>query len=402
MADQPPDPSDSTGIDFSDASELDMVCLSPDTGPKIVIMPKQPDPKTKPSESASAQAGSEMVMPGEPSTPASGSSSSAPDKPAPFGLQMAQLVIIPALIVIACISLAWMFSVLASAKDDIDTHLLKLRQSSGAGKLAMGLQDPRYKDRGLAAYNIATMIRHETDPKEKLRISTALSEILEQHVAKDEYVLQDYLLRALGQLGQPGGLDTIMKRLDAPHPRIRQGAIGGVLSWPDAHEARRGLGALTARLTDDDPIVRAIAAAAVGQIATPQDEHVIESLRSSMQNADGLEMREARWNAAVALAKLGDTQGGRFVADVLLDRSVLAEMPAGETGPSVEQKMTRGMADRVMLSTLASVYQTNDPRIWRRVSQIADNDPSRVVKTAAQKLLRSRSSQRPKTDNEPD
>ena len=185
---------------------------------------------------------SEMVMPGQQSTPPSGSPPSAPDKPTPWGLQMAQLVIIPALIVIACITLAWMFSVLAGAKDDIDTHLLKLRQSSGAGKLAMGLQDPRYKDRGLAAYNIATMIRHETDPDEKLRISTALAEILEQHVAPDEYVLQDYLLRALGQLGQPGGLDAIMERLDAPHPRIRQGAIGGVLSWPDTHEAPTSVG----------------------------------------------------------------------------------------------------------------------------------------------------------------
>ena len=358
----------------------------------------------KPSESThpnNSNMGSEMIMPGQQSTPAS-EAPSAPGKPTPWGLQMAQLIIIPALIVIACISLAWMFSVLAGAKDDIDTHLLKLRQSSGAGKLAMGLQDPRYKDRGLAAYNIATMIRHETDPDEKLRISTALTEILEQHVAPDEYVLQDYLLRALGQLGQPGGLDTIIKRLDAPHPRIRQGAIGGVLSWPDTHEARRALGTLAARLNDDDPIVRAIAAAAVGQIAGPEDQHVIESLRSSMQNAEGLEMREARWNAAVAMAKLGDAQGGRFVADVLLDRSVLAAMPAGETGPSVEQKMTRGMADRVILSTLASVYQTDDQQIWDKITQIADNDPSRVVKTAAEKLLKSRSTQRSKTDKEPD
>ena len=148
--------------------------------------------------------------------------------------------------------------------------------------------------------------------------------------------------------------------------------------------------------------MRAIAAAAVGQIAGPQDQQVIESLRSSMQNADGLEMREARWNAAVAMAKLGDAQGGRFVADVLLDRAVLAAMPAGETGPSVEQKMTRGMADRVILSTLASIYQTDDEQIWDKITQIADNDPSRVVKTAAEKLLKSRPTQRPKTDKESD
>ncbi len=306
---------------------------------------------------------------------------------------MAQLVIIPAAIVVVCIALAWLFAFVASAKDDIDTHLLKLRQSSGAGKLALGLQDPRYKDRSLAAYNIATMIPTIDDPSEKHRISDALIEILNQHVAPNEDLLQHYMLVAIGQLGQPNGLETLLEQLQADQTRARQGAIRGLLSWPDAQQARRGLAPLQRCLSDPSPSVRYEAAAALGQLATPTDQATIQALRTAMENATGLAMREARWNAAVALAKLGDPAGSHFVATVLLNREALSQMPAGDTGPQANQVMSPAMADRIILPTLASIGGSKDPQIWDKIQQIADNDPSRTIRNAAKQLIMNREQQ---------
>lgn len=307
------------------------------------------------------------------------------------GLQVLQLVVIPAVIVVACIGLAAMFGMLAGAKDNIDTHLLKLRQSSGAGKLALGLQDPRYKDRGLAAYNIATMIPRIETIEEKQRINDALLQILNDQVAPNEWMLRSYLLMALGQLGQAGGLEAIMQEMSSPYPQVRQGAIGGVLSWPDIEAAREALHPLLALLADDEPAVRTTASAAVGRLARAEDQNVVRLLRDAMESSIGLAMREVRWNAAVALAKLGDAGGSRMVANVLLDRPALSQMPAGESGQSVDQKLSVQMQDRIMLSAMASLGSTSDPTIWDKIEQIADSDPNRVVRNAAKQLVMGRS-----------
>ncbi len=348
-------------------------------------MPHHDGDETGPEES--------MPMPGGPD-PSQDETNAEKLQPPSFGLQMAQLVVIPAVIVVVCIGLAVLFGLVAGAKDDIDTHLLNLRQSSGTGKLPMGLQDPRYKDRGLAAYNIATMIPHITAPSEKQRISKALVDILDQHVANNEDLLGSYLLIAIGQLGQAGGLDAIIKRLDAPQSRVRQAAVGGVLSWPHPDQARQAIGDLQDRLLDQEATVRSTAAAALGQLGQPGDLRLINALRDAMEQSTGLVMREARWNAAVALARLGDAKAGRFVADVLLDREALSQMPAGETGTQAQQKMTRAAADRVMLAAIISVGQSDDPSIQDKIRQIADNDPSRLLRSTAQKLLHKASARR--------
>ena len=332
----------------------------------------------------------EMAMPSQPAAGQLPDAVSVDPTPPRVGLQVAQLVVIPAVIVVACIIMAVLFGMLAGAKDSIDTHLLKLRQSSGSGKLAMGLQDPRYKDRGLAAYNIATMIPKIEDPQERLRISTELIEILDEHTADHEQLLQSYLLLAIGQLGQSGGLETIVKWLKADHPQVRQGAIGAILSWPDRQAAKSTLSALRNCLTDQVPMVRVAVAAAIGQLAEPGDAQTITVLRDAMESSVGLEMREAKWNAAVSLARLGDTGGSRFVASLLLDRQALGQMPADETGPGTQEKMADRMADRVMLATLASATDMNDQTIWDKITQIADNDPSRPVRNAAKQLLLNR------------
>lgn len=304
--------------------------------------------------------------------------------PPGFGRQMAQLIVIPAVIVIVAVGVALLFGKIAGAGDTLDSQILKLKQSSGAGKMAFNLQDPRYKDRSLAAYNIATMIPSVKDPREKRKVSDALVEILRENVGDHEDALQAYLLMAIGRLGQPGGFEAIAERLGSPLPRIREGAISGVLAWPDKEQARAAVSRLTDLLSDDTAIVRAKAAAALGELAPPGDAGITAALHEAM-SAQGLEQREAVWNSAIALARLGDEQGAHFVTDLLLNREYLGKQPELIEGP--RQPMSPATQDRVILSVLAAARTMPSPIVWDKVREIAEKDPSRVVKAAAHNIL---------------
>lgn len=354
-----------------------------------------------------------------------------PSTPPSFTRQMAQLVIIPAVIVLACMLLAFGFGKLAGAKESIDSHLARLRQSSGVGRIALGLQDPRYKDRWLAAYNIATMIPH-TPSHQKQRLSRELIDVLDHYAQPDEQLLTGYLLLALGQLGQPDALQAIIRYLESPQTQARQGAIGALLSWPNPQQARVAIPALSTRLAaDSDPLVQAQAAAALGELATPSDPGVTEALLQVMQ-AMGPDAREVRWNAAVALARLGDATGGRYVADVLLDRDTLAQQIATSSTPPAGRPLTAkelgAQQDRVILATLSALAKSQasppssgletsrgervssggpsgeppgGPMVWDKIKQLADKDPSPSVRGAAAKMLNNRPPQGPQTPESP-
>lgn len=305
-----------------------------------------------------------------------------------FGRQVAQLVIIPAVIVAVCMGFAYLFSQLAGAQDSIENHLLKLRQSSGTGRLSLGLQDPRYKDRWLAAYNIASMIRRIDDPKQRQHLSDELIDILHHNVAKDEQVLEAYLLMAIGQLGQPGGLDAIIDRLNpTPLAQARLGAVNAVRRWPDRYEARRAMAGLQMLTDDADAQVRTTAVVALGELTLPGDQAAIRSLRAAME-VTGSAMREAQWNAAVALARLGDAQGSGLVAALLLDRGALEQLPMIDDSGRVQQRLLNGdQIDKIIVRTLQASAAMKDPAVWDKIHQIADKDTNVTVRKTAKQAL---------------
>ena len=330
--------------------------------------------------------------------------------PPSFGKQMAQLVIIPAVIAIVAIGLVALFGTLAGDTDSPQDLLKRLRQSSGmGGKLVADAQDPRYKDRCLAAYNIATMIPGITDPAERKALSDELIQVLRNHVEPGDVEIQQFLVMALGQLGEEGGLPVVLSYATSPDRKVREAVIGGVLIWslraPEA--ARQGLPALTKMLSDSAELVRTQAAASVWKLATPGDTQVIQALHEAMASTgwdegDGLteaarrdfvrrNFTRTRWNAAMSLAALGDEQGIVFVADTLLNRDALAKI-SGSITSERDEPMSEPEQDRVLASALGfvSVSKIADKRIWERVKQIAQDDKNPSVRQAASLMLRTR------------
>lgn len=330
-----------------------------------------------------------------------------PDAPPPsFGRQMAQLVVIPAVIAIAAIGVFFMFGILAAGPDDIDDLLTRLRQPSGYGRdLPGGVQDPRYKDRWLAAMNISRLIETIDDPAEREKLSVQLVQVLNENVRDDEEMLAHWLLVAIGRLGQEGGMAALLSRLhfkadepvavaDGPSKqqvgdKVRGGAILGVMSWPDEQTARdAALGGLVRRLNDPFDTVRTHAARAIFKLAGTSDEHMVRALRSaaSAQGTDaaGRDFVHSRWHAQITLAALGDTAAAAFVANHLLNRQELATLPA-ETGSG--ETMNRDDQDRVMAAAMLCAVKITDEQVWDRIRWLAENDPSVSIRKTAIEML---------------
>ncbi|MEX0776584.1 MAG: hypothetical protein WD042_12845 [Phycisphaeraceae bacterium] len=338
-------------------------------------------------------------------------SEEAPPKPAPasdpgappsFGRQAAQLVIIPALIAIAAVTVWLIFGLLSARPDNIDDQMVRLQQSSGAGRMAGGLQDPRYKDRCLAAANIAAMLPTITDPAKRRGLHSDMVRILENNVSPNEAELHAFLLMAIGQLRQPEGLEVILSHADSKHSMVRNAVTLGIATWAD--QTRGGaprkeplpplepaLVVLRRYLGDPVPEVAQQAAAVLGELTTPQDMATIAELRQAMARPGEI-FRELHWNAAVALARLGDAAGAHYVTALLLNREALAKLPAESTGPAAPgpsggRTLPPHDQDRIMLATLAGARGMDDPQIWATIEALAVNDPSVMVRKEAGALL---------------
>ncbi|MBI1337099.1 MAG: hypothetical protein GC164_09070 [Phycisphaera sp.] len=307
------------------------------------------------------------------------------EPPVSFGRQMAQLVIIPAVIVVAVLGVMAIFAVFAGRSDTLEDQLARLAQPSGSGRLPMGFQDPRYKDRSLAAMNVATMLTQVKDQKKRFEVSEQLGQVLTTGVSEDEEMLRAYLLIAIGQIGRPEEFPLIVKALADPSPTVKQGALRGLVSWPERQRVVSVTGDVVKLLTDSDTQVRAVAAMALGEYAAPGDDTVIQALRGAMDSQDSPD-REAIWNSAVALARLGDERGSRYVATVLLDREALSKLPDGNTS-NTGKTLGVHAVDRILLSTLAAAAKMKSPLVWDKVRQIADHDPSLGVRKMALELV---------------
>lgn len=320
--------------------------------------------------------------------------------PPTFGRQMAQLVIIPAVIAMIAIALFWLFGSIAATPDSLSDQLTRLKQSSGyGGNLIAGAQDPRYKDRCQAAFQIATLIEKIKDDKERQSLSNELVTILKERVHEDDQELQYFMVMAIGRLAQPGGFEAVTTRAESKHVQIRIGVVGAILSWAERDLATaRGAQPLLAKLlVDSHEQVRTLAAAAAWRVLTTEDSLETSQLTGPLKEAmasvgvdpNGRNFQATVTHAAIALASMGDEQGSSHVVNVLLNREALAKQRADSTNQS-DALMNANEQDHVIASTLHYVGKMKDERVWSKVKELAENDPSMSIRKAAVQLIKER------------
>ncbi len=350
---------------------------------------------------------------GESAASSDAESSGGPGPPPSFGRQMAQLVIIPAVIAIAGIAVVMLFGVLAPSEETPEALVARIAQSGGVGKIGP-FNDPRNSERYRAAATLSRMLKADEVDQEKFpdlhaklikvikpfESGSGAAGSLPADAALDPQ-LHGMVVYILSQLGQPGGLEVVAQRLDGSYESIvQQFAILGVLQWPDREAATVHLPAVRDLLAERYPVeLRTEAAWAVGALAKKGDTVSKDRLRAAMQTTES-NSRTLRWNSAIALARLGDEQGGRFVADVLLNRDALADLPAAETGTDSTRKMPPAMQDHVILSTLHAVSEMTQPAVWASIERLENDPGNKEIAKQVDRLLRAkRESSDGSTDN---
>ena len=342
-------------------------------------------------EGASQEKSVDDNGPAMPPTPDHGEISGSTAPPG-IGRKLAQLVVIPALIVMAGIGFAWLFIWIAAAEENLEDQVARLSGCIGRSKGPLGFQDPAYKDCWYAAYNVANRIEQIKDSPRRQKLNASLLQILAAAAGDDEGLMQMWLLVAIGRLGQPGAMEVLINRLNAPLAVARQGAIEGLLAWPDQQRPRRlraaqkALPQLVKILDDEEPAVAARAAAALGELATADDQNVLAALNEAL-GTDSPQRRYVRWNTAVALARLGNDRGSQLVAALLLDREQLDKQPDRIRDNRRPMPMEPQTQDDIILSTLMAARDMTAEVVWDKITQLAENDQSPRIKKVARQLL---------------
>jgi len=282
-----------------------------------------------------------------------------------------------------------------SRVDDVDELLRQLARPTSGASGPLGLQDPAYKERCRVAMNLAVMLGQEVkDPKERLAVGYRLMKILETGVRDDETLLRAYLLLAIAQIGPEGGVEVIISHADSPDSTLRFLVARAFSAWPAERrdEARAGIPTVIKLLVDSEAPVASEASRVLGILSTPDDADAIEALEALLGGA-GPSGRDVRWNGAMALARLGHQQGYEIVAGLLLNRNQLKTLPETETGPRASRLMSqRSQSDVIIRSLIAfpTTFNKEDNIVWKKIDQLAQEDPDVSVRKVAQQQRMSR------------
>jgi HEAT repeat protein len=256
-----------------------------------------------------------------------------------------QLFVVPALIVIAIVSVWLTF------------NWLVRRTATRPQDLIQGLEQGPSIARWQRASELADMLRNErfADFKQSGTAAAHLARILDRELElgktgsgmqEGEVTLRYFLTRALGEFEVQEGLEVLLKAAETSRdPReqiVRHGALEAIAVRAFALRGRDPSQTLQHpeleptlfRLAEsEDPLIRSQTAYTLGQIGTPAAIDRLEVMTDD-PNAD------ARYNAAVALAHHGNEKAVETLAE-MLDLEVLARAgsPADGQAPAIKRSV---------------------------------------------------------------
>jgi hypothetical protein len=253
-----------------------------------------------------------------------------PDLPpveAPSAGFVVQLFVIPALVVVVVIVVWLLFGKLAGGERDAMEYVRQLRLPTANWR---------------SAFELASLIKNDPaiagDPRLLGELTDLLSHELDENSDPD---LTRYVALTLGafrtleartQSGQP--VDPIVPLTRALEPKydtpIRIAAAASLAKQAARLEGRlddpRAIQALGATAAHGDPQLRQVAVYALGFFGGPTATEILQDRVRSDED------RFTRYNAAIALARRGDTAAGSTLREMLstsdLDKVVALESPA--------------------------------------------------------------------------
>ena len=265
--------------------------------------------------------------------------------------------ILPMLLVFGAIGVFLLFGLIAHEDKSVDEYLAEVTGG--------GINEPWQ-----GAFGLANKLAHDEslhrDPGTARRIAAALGHPSAQAAPR----VRTFLLLALGSVGHESSVPIVVEYLDDPNADVRLNAIAAI-SNIGVPEAIATAPQVAERLKDDDETVRGYSAYVLG---TLENREVIKPLEVALNDPVG----QVRWNAAVALARLG-TDTGRAELHRMIDRDYL--MTIDELNLQQQQD--------AMIAAIQAFAMIGVDSAMGELTEVRDNDPDLRVREAARAALNS-------------
>ncbi len=264
--------------------------------------------------------------------------------------------ILPMLLVFGAIGVFLLFGLIAHEDKSVDEYLAEVTGG--------GINEPWQGAFGLAN-KLAQDESLYRDPGIARRIAAALG-----HPSAQAPRVRTFLLLALGSVGHESSIPVVVEYLDDPNADVRLNAIVAIsnIGVPAAIATAPHV---AERLKDDDETVRGYSAYVLGTLENGQ---VIKPLEVALNDPVG----QVRWNAAVALARLG-TDTGRAELHRMIDRDYL--MAIDELNLQQQQD--------AMIAAIQAFSMIGIDSALGELTDVRDNDPDLRVREAARAALNS-------------
>jgi HEAT repeat protein len=265
-----------------------------------------------------------------------------------------RLFIVPLLIVIVSVGLFYAFGFLAFKTKTPEDFLYEIKTAGQSKKWQ-------------AAYSLAGMLVTEKEISAETQ-KTLTREILALFQNKEKYRAQvrSYLALALGYLKQPEAVPVLIEALQENDEDVVLYSVWSLTVLGDG----RAQTEILPLIEDDRPAIRKIAAFSLGHFP---GEDSVNQLKKALRDSEA----DVTWNAALALAQLGNSSGA-FILEKLLNRNYLDGFP----DLSDEEK------EKIMINALYAMDQIRYSEAISTIKELSQSDPSLKVRKAAMDILK--------------
>lgn len=211
-----------------------------------------------------------------------------------------------------------------------------------------------------SAYMLSKIIRADDDKPFEDRFIRELLAIYE-NAKNDDPRIRRYLTLTLGYLSDPRSIKSLWDATDDADDETRLYAL-----WSLGKLGAVGLQEKVLEyLNDPDPGMRKLAAHLLGSLDRERSK---SGLRAALSDP----VDDVKWNAALSLAKLGDS-AGIDILEMMLDRNYLSR----------HEQMDETLKERTIKSAVYAIGTLQVEGLKETLTALKDSDPNMKVRQAA-------------------